>query len=102
MPHDRNGQRSIVSQALIAGAAMTEPGTIDQLDFTFVDDDWKADPLSWSRKRQSAGQTRTRGGDSRTGRSAQPVFQDEADAAAAEGISWDEQCLVCIGLQPPD
>lgn len=82
--------------------AMTEP-TFAELDYRYVDDDWKADPLSWSRKQQDNKQNDSndapkKGGDTRTGRSAEPVWQHEEDAAAASQVDWDEQCLVCIGL----
>lgn len=83
--------------------AMTEPG-FAELDYRYIDDDWKVDPLSWSRKQQdnkqseAAGNSEKKGGDTRTGRSAEPVWQHEDDAAAASAVDWDEQCLVCIGL----
>jgi hypothetical protein len=107
VPNDRDGQRSIVSQGLAAGVAMTTPA-FHELDFQFVDDEWKADPLGWSRKRQNRRSenneapkidgTTASSGDSRTGRSSDPVWQTEADAEAAAAVNWDEQCLVCIGL----
>ena len=80
---------------------MTEPGSIVDLDFRYIDDNWKADPLSWSRKRQSADETGKSGGDTRRGRSPDPVWQDEADAVAANEVDWDEQCLVCVGIDRP-
>ena len=49
MPNDRAGQRRIISDGLKAAAAMTEPGSIHDLPFRFVDDDWKAEPMSWLR-----------------------------------------------------
>lgn len=125
MPNDRDGQRAILSQALASGVAMTEPGSIVDLDFRYIDDDWKAAPLSWSRRRQTSGETkgetrgdtkgetrdeasdgtsggtRKPGADSRTGRSPDPVWQNEADAAAAKAVDWDEQCLVCVGIEKP-
>ncbi len=84
---------------------MTEPG-FAELDYRYIDDDWKADPLSWSRKRQdtvganAAGEqnAKPKGGDTRTGRSAEPVWQLDEDAKAAAAVDWDEQCLVCIGI----
>lgn len=108
MPNDPEGQRKIVSEGLAAGMALTEPG-FPELDYRYIDDDWKAEPLSWSRKQQdalginapggdSAKPTKPKGGDTRTGRSAEPVWQLDEDAAAAAAVDWDEQCLVCIGL----
>jgi hypothetical protein len=112
LPGDREGQRRILSQGLTAAAAMTEPGSIHDLDFRFVDDDWKAEPLSWSRKRQeragsapeppSAAAGESLPADTRTPRSDEPVYQTPEDAAAAAQVDWDSQCLVCIGLAPPE
>ncbi|MDA3041433.1 MAG: glycine reductase, partial [Actinomycetota bacterium] len=45
LPHDGPGQRRILSEGLAAAMAMTEPGSVHQLDLRFVDDDWKAAPL---------------------------------------------------------
>jgi hypothetical protein len=77
---------------------MTEPGSVHQLDLRFVDDDWKAEPLSWSRKRQSA-------------KGAAPIVRGSGDKpadsrtqddeAAAAQVDWETQCLACIGLAPP-
>ena len=87
---------------------MTEPGSVHQLDLRFVDDDWKAEPLSWSRKRQNAkgaaSVVRASGdkpADTRTPRSDEPVYQTQDDAAAAAQVDWETQCLACIGLAPP-
>lgn len=104
LPGDREGQRRILSEGLAAASAITEPGTIIDLPVRYVDDDWKAEPLSWSRKRQDGGATRpgaSKGGDSRTARSESPVYQTPEDEAAANAVSWDDQCLVCIGLPEP-
>lgn len=77
---------------------MDEPGGIADLGYRWSDDDWKADPLSWSRKRQERGQSGKSGGDTRTARSDEPVYQTEADQQAASETAWDDQCLVCIGI----
>lgn len=77
---------------------MTEPGTIADLGYRWRDDAWKADPLSWSRKRQSEGRTGTSGGDTRSARSDEPRYQTEDDRVAAESLGWEEQCLVCLGI----
>ncbi len=101
---DVEGQRHILTEGLAAAMAMETPGTIVDLPLSYIDDDWKADPLSWSRKRQDRGQSRpssTRGGDSRTERSDEPVYQNEQDREAAEAVAWDDQCHVCIGLPEP-
>jgi hypothetical protein len=97
-PNDPDGQRRILIDGLEAAAAMTVPGTIVNLDYRWRDDAWKADPLSWSRKRQDSGQTARPAGDTRTGRSGQPRYQSEDDRTAAEERNWDEQCLVCLGI----
>jgi len=83
MPQDADGQRSIVLDGLEAGAAITTSGTITPLNYRFVDDGWKADPLGWSRKRQSAGTTATPSGDTRSTRSEKPIYQTPDDEAAA-------------------
>lgn len=101
LPHDRDGQRRILTEGLTAAAAITEPGTIIDLPVRYIDDDWKAEPLSWSRKRQDGGGTRPgapKGGDTRTARSETPVYQTPDDREAAEAVAWEEQCRVCIGL----
>jgi hypothetical protein len=79
-------------------AAADEPGAIIDLDYRWRDDHWKADPLSWSRKRQDRGETKKPAGDTRTGRSSDPRYQTDDDRAAAEAVAWDDQCLVCLGV----
>jgi len=96
-PNDPDGQRRILIDGLTAAAALDGPGIVD-LPYRWTDDDWKADPLSWSRNRQDGGQSGTPAGDTRTERSAEPVYQTEADRAAADAVPWDDQCLVCIGI----
>ena len=98
LPNDPDGQRRILTEGLESAAAITEPGTIVDLPYRYVDDDWKANPLGWSRKRQSSGAASKRSGDSRTGRSDEPQYQNDDDRAAAEAVDWDDQCLTCIGL----
>ena len=98
-PGDPETQRAILRAGLEAGAAMTEPGSIVDLPWRWLDDGWKADPLSWSRKRQDSGRTGSRsGGDTRTARSDEPRYQTDDDRAAAEAVAWDRQCEVCLGL----
>lgn len=97
-PNDAETQRRILIDGLTAAAAITEPGAIVDLPYRWRDDDWKTDPLSWSRKRQENGQTRESGGDSRTGRSSEPRYQTEEDRAAADAVDWNEQCQVCLGV----
>ena len=98
LPHDAEGQRRLLTEGLQGALAMTTPGTIVDLPYRYVDDDWKANPLGWSRKRQDGGPARGPSGDSRTDRSPQPVYQNDADRAAADAVAWDDQCRVCVGL----
>ncbi len=97
-PGDPEGQRRILIDGLSAGVSITEPGTIVDLAYRWRDDDWKADPLSWSRKRQDKGQAGKPAGDSRTGRSDEPRYQSDDDRRAADAVAWDDQCQVCLGL----
>jgi hypothetical protein len=98
VPHDPAGQRQLLIEGLTAAHAATEPGTIVDLPYRYVDDRWKAEPLSWSRKRQDAGQAGFPAGDTRSGRSADPRYQSEDDRAAAEAVEWGAQCQVCLGI----
>ncbi len=97
-PNDPDGQRRVLIDGLTAGAAITEPGTIVDLPYRWRDDDWKADPLSWSRRRQDAGETSKPAGDTRSGRSDEPRYQTDADRLAADEVDWDDQCQVCLGV----
>ncbi len=99
-PNDPETQRSILRTGLQAGASMAAPGTIIDLPWRWRDDDWKADPLSWSRRRQDSGQTRKPAGDTRSGRSDEPRYQTDEDRAAAEAASFEDQCLSCLGISP--
>jgi hypothetical protein len=99
LPHDVDGQRRILTEGLTAAHALTSPGIVD-LPYRYVDDDWKASPLSWSRRRQDDGRSSTSAGDTRTARSPEPQYQGEDDRAAAEAVTWDDQCQVCVGLEP--
>lgn len=101
LPGDADGQRRILREGLTAAHAMTAPGTIHDLPYRFIDDEWKTNPLGWSRKRQDAGRSGSSSGDSRTGRSDEPVYQSDDDRRAAEAVDWDDQCLECIGLAGP-
>lgn len=99
-PNDPVGQRQLLTDGLVAGFAMTEPGSIVDLPFRWIDDDWKAAPLSWSRSAQDRGLSGTDAGDTRTVRNPEPVYHDDADRVAAEAVAWEDQCQVCIGLDP--
>ncbi len=100
-PHDPEGQRQLLLDGLRAGHAIDEPGTIVDLPYRWHDDEWRADPLSWSRTRQDTGQTGVPAGDTRTSRSPQPQYQSDDDRTAAASVSWDDQCKVCLGLDRP-
>ncbi len=97
-PGDPEGQRRLLAEGLAAGYAISEPGDIVSLPYRWIDDDWKAKPLSWSRKAQSSGASGSDAGDTRTGRSDEPVYQTPEDAAMAAERSLDEQCRTCLGL----
>ncbi len=96
-PNEPAVQRQILSDGLRRGLALTEPGFVD-LALRWDDDDWKADPLSWSRRQQDAGQSGKPAGDTRNDRSDQPKYQSQGDADAAAAVDWDDQCRVCVGL----
>ncbi len=105
---DAATQRSILVDALQAALAMTEPD-LTQLTYRWIDDDWKLDPLSWTRQGQDAqhsptveGTSVSTGGDTRTPRNDQPTYQSKADQEAALATSFEQQCMVCIGLSEPD
>jgi len=101
-PNDPVGQRQLLTDGLVAGFAATEPGSIVDLPFRWIDDDWKAEPLSWSRSAQNDGTSGLPAGDTRSTRSPDPVYHDDADRAAAEATDWEEQCRVCLGLSAED
>ncbi len=101
-PHDPVGQRQLLTDGLVAGFAMTEPGSIADLPFRWIDDDWKAAPLSWSRAAQDDGTSGSSAGDTRTARSAEPVYHNDDDRVAAEAVDWAQQCQVCLGLESPE
>jgi hypothetical protein len=98
LPHDASGQRTLLAEGLTAALRLTEPGSIVDLPYRYVDDDWKTEPLGWSRRRQDDGSTAAASGDTRTARSPEPRYQNQADRDAAERVAWDQQCRVCIGL----
>jgi len=98
-PNDPVGQRQLLTDALVAGFRIAEPGRIVDLPFRWVDDEWKASPLSWSRSAQDGGTSGADAGDTRTIRSDEPIYHNEADRVAATDTPWDEQCQVCLGLQ---
>ena len=57
------------------------------------------DPLSWSRRREEAPEVSgERGGDTRTARSEEPQYQNEADRAAAAQTDHATHCRTCLGL----
>lgn len=94
-------QRHIVRSALEAGVSMDVPGTMSELDLRWHRDDWKADPLGWSRRRDDEAPGSAPAGDTRTGRSSEPQYQADDDRRAAEGIDFDAHCSTCIGLPEP-
>lgn len=97
-PNDAAGQRALLAEGLQAGYDITEPGEFVTLPYRWADDDWKANPLSWSRKAQSAGESGNDVGDTRTGRSKEPVYQMAADEELAAKLTYEEHCLSCLGI----
>ncbi len=87
-PNDPATQQYIVDQALAIGATMNRPtdgrGVIADLPLRWFESDWKASPLSWSRRAQSSGRSGVDAGDTRTSRSAEPQWQSDDDRRAAE------------------
>jgi hypothetical protein len=100
LPHDTSGQVTLLTDGLVAAHRLTEPGSIIDLPYRYVDDVWKAQPLGWSSARQREGTTAESTDDRRAARSPEPKYQTEADRAAAEQVEWDQQCRVCVGLEP--
>lgn len=100
VPGDHEGQRALLTEGLTQAHAMQEPGTIVDLPYRYVDDDWKTAPLAWSRRRQDGEAVPQPGGDNRSDRSTEPKYQTDADRAAAEAVDWDQQCQVCVGIEP--
>jgi hypothetical protein len=103
-PHDAARQREIVRSALQLGVTITEPGDIVDLELRWHHDDWKSDPLGWSRRGEGEHDSRPSGrnADTRTARRPSPQYQNDADREAAESLDRDEQCRTCIGLSWPD
>jgi len=93
---DAATQRSIVEAALALIETADTPGTILDLDLRWsIDQAWKDDPMGARRSGSGGGEG---GDDTRTPRRPEPQYQSDADREAAEARSWDEQCLVCVGL----
>ena len=90
-------QTRLLAEGLTAAAALGAPGVV-KLPYRWFEDDWRLDPLGWSRRRADSGVLKEPSGDSRSGRSDVPRYQTEADRVAAEAVSEADQCLVCLGL----
>ncbi|MCP5025451.1 MAG: hypothetical protein GY929_04125 [Actinomycetia bacterium] len=106
-PRDSSTQGSILRAAFGLIENVDSPGTILDLDLRWSEDQaWKDDPMG--ARRSSGGDSRGGGGggggggDNRTPRTPEPVYQSNTDREAAEARSWDEQCLVCVGLEGID
>ncbi len=114
-PDDEATQRSILLEALTAATKMDGPGSVVQLNYRWIDDDWKSDPLSWRRRRQSSSSgssshsvarhsvaqpSQDQSADTRTPRSTRPSYQNPLDEAEALRRDTADQCLVCIGWDP--
>lgn len=90
-------QTRVLTEGLEAAAALQEPGLV-KLPYRWFSDDWRLDPLAWSRRRADSGVLKEVSGDTRSSRSDEPRYQTEADKAAAETVSEADQCLVCLGI----
>ncbi len=101
-PNDPATQRQILLDGFAAAAATTSPGACTPLAWRWADEAWKSEPRSWSRAAQEAGNAGKPSGDTRGGRSDEPVWQEPSDADAAAAVAWDDQCEVCIGLARPE
>jgi len=101
-PGDPEMQLHIVRSALEAGVAMTEAGTIFDLDLRWHHDRWRSEPLSWRRSRDADGQVESVDGrpprDTRTPRDPTPLYQSDADRAAAESLDPEVQRRTCLGV----
>lgn len=87
-PNDPATQERIIADAIRLGASMTQPddgqpGRFADLDLRWHDNAWKHNPLSWSRRQESAGASGSDDGDTRTDRSSDPQWQSDADEIAA-------------------
>lgn len=88
-PHEPELTLDILSSALASAQAMTEPGTIVGLPHRWPVDDWRDDPMG----------ARGAGGDSRTERTPERVYQSPDDEAAARDTTHADHCLNCIGIE---
>ncbi|MEZ5375768.1 MAG: hypothetical protein R2733_04590 [Acidimicrobiales bacterium] len=84
--HEPEVGRGIVEMALGLVELDLPSGSIVDSGYRWPNDDWRADPLSWSRKREDAGDAPSDrpSGDTRTERSDEPQYQNKADRLAAE------------------
>ncbi len=85
--HEPDTGRGIVEMALGLVELGLPSGSIVDSGYRWPNDTWRADPLSWSRKREDAGggiAAATGSADTRTERSDAPQYQTEADRQAAE------------------
>lgn len=81
-PLDTGLQREIVVASLAAFQELETPGAVKMLPFRWSDDDeWKREVML--------------GGDERTKRSAQPVYQRDADRRLAQDAG---ECPTCVFL----
>lgn len=96
-PFERAEQRAIVRGALSLVETATEPGRIVDLPVTWADDDgWKDAVL---RPGGTGSGATGRGGDSRSERRHQPVWQHDDDRLAAEVRHANGPCGECVGAE---
>jgi hypothetical protein len=92
-PHDREGQRRIVTAALRLLETARQPGRIVDLGERWGDEAWRADPLGGG---AGADGRSGSGGDSRMARHETPQYQRPEDARlAAERLGGDVACVAC-------
>jgi hypothetical protein len=90
---DVSDQREIVEAALDLLRTATAPGRVVDLERVWSSDaSWKKHPLS----------SKVPGGDGRTARTPEPVYQSEGDRALAIGRHRAGVCDACVGADPGD
>ncbi len=87
--HEPEIGRGIIEMALGLFDLALPSGSITDSGYRWPNDDWRADPLGWSRRREDGATTAAAKpadakADTRTERSDEPQYQHPADREAAE------------------